>query len=312
MPKISVIIPCYKCRETIGKALHSIAMQSIAEDVEVVIANDADDLPYRDIISKFPELNIKFVVNEVNKGCGGARNLGIREASSLFCVFLDSDDQLGSSLSLEVLYESIKTKNVDMVSSVFESEVRTDKGVVIRKMEHQPTWCHGRVYRRQYLLNNNLFFNEKLRLNEDMEFHQLLFDMGAKVAEIPMVTVLWRDNPKSLTHESLYKNKRTFIDACSEYIKDCNERGLMNERVVHRVVQNLVVVWQYYNVCIDECEDKVAEFMDACKEYWKLAESIVADVPDDLVTKVYCAIAKRFDFIPTVGFMEFLNELRAD
>lgn len=312
MPKISVIIPCYKCRETIGKTLHSIAMQSIAEDVEVVIANDADDLSYRDIVSKFPELNIKFVVNEVNKGCGGARNLGIRNANGDYILFLDADDQLVSAISLEVLYESIKAKNVDMLSSAFESEIRSDKGIAIRKMEHSPTWCHGRIYCKQYLLDNNLFFNEKLRLNEDAEFHQLLFDMGAKVAEIPMVTVLWRDNPKSLTHESLYKNKRTFIDACAEYIKDCNERGLMNERVVCRVIQNLVVVWQYYNVCIDECESKIAEFMDGCKEYWKLTEPIVASVPDELVTKVYCAIVKTLDFIPSVGFIEFLNKLRAD
>ena len=311
MPKISVVIPCYNARNTISKTLHSIAMQSIAEDVEIIIANDADGLPYHDIISKFPELNIKFVVNEVNKGCSGARNLGIRNASADFVFFLDADDQLVSSISLEILYESIKAKNVDMLGSVFESEVRTDKGVVIRKMEHQPTWCHGRIYRRQYLLDNNLFFNEKLRLNEDMEFHQLLFDMGAKVAEIPMVTVLWRDNPKSLTHESLYKNKRTFVDACAEYIKDCNERGLMNERVVRRVLQNLVMIYFYYNVCLDECEDKADEFMSACREYWKLAEPIVADVPDELVTKVYCGIAKTFEFIPSVGFIKFLNELRA-
>lgn len=311
MSKLSVIIPLYKGQNTLRAALHSIAMQSIIDDTEIIIVNDGDKIDYSDILSRFSDLDIKYIVRERNGGCAAARNTGIKESSTPFCTFVDSDDTFSNCLTLEIMYNKIKAEKVDMLVGDFESEMRQDNGIAIKKIEKSPVWCHNKYYRRQFLLDNNLFFNEKLRINEDMEFHQLLIDMGGKVTYVPFCGYMWRDNAKSVTHESLYKNKRTFVDACAEYIKDCNKRGLMNERVVRRVIQNLVVVWQYYNVCIDECEDKADEFMSACREYWKLAEPIVADVPDELVTKVYCGIAKTFEFIPSVGFIEFLNELRA-
>lgn len=312
MPKISVVIPCYKVRDTIAATLHSIAMQSIIDETEIVIVNDCDGIDYSDILTKFGDLNIKYVVNPENRGCGGARNTGIRNATGDFICFVDSDDQLSCSLSLEVMYNTIVKGELDMLATTFESEGRFTDGIAIKKMEHTPTWCHGRLYRRQYLIDNNLFFNENLRLNEDAEFHQILFDLGAKVGEIPMVTLTWRDNPKSLTHESLYKNKLTFVDACMEYIKDCEKRGLMNERVVVRVVQNLDVIYAYYNIVLDEHEDKAGEFLARCRDYWQLCKDIVADVDDEMATRVYLAVMKDFKSIPSVGYIEFLNELRAD
>ena len=79
MPKVSVIIPCYKAKETIAKTLHSIAMQTISEEIEVIIVNDCDCLDYHSIIdtARFGDLDIKFVVREKNGGCGAARNTGI-------------------------------------------------------------------------------------------------------------------------------------------------------------------------------------------------------------------------------------------
>ena len=88
MPKVSVIIPTYKARETIAKTLHSIAAQSIAEDIEVIIADDADGESYEDIIGRFANLNIKFVEQLTNGGCGLARNFGMCYATTNFVCFI--------------------------------------------------------------------------------------------------------------------------------------------------------------------------------------------------------------------------------
>ena len=310
MSKVTVVIPTYKVRDTIAKTLHSIAMQTFADEIEVIIANDCDGLDYSDIIGKFPELNIRFVVNDVNRGCGGARKLGIRNATTDYVMFVDGDDMLIDPLGVEILYHTITSKNADMIRSGFMSEVRKDDGVVVKHMKEQCTWMHGCLIRRQFIIDNDLFFREKLRLSEDALFNQLIVDMGGKIYEIPMVTCLWRDNPKSLTHESLFKNKLTFIDVCKEYIRECNARRLMNDRVIVRVLQNIVVVYFYLNVVYDENAERVDEFIDSCKEYWKLCEPIVANVDDGLITKVYSNIMKRYEIIPTIGFMEFLDKIR--
>ena len=313
MGKISVIIPLYKGHDTLGSALHSIAMQSIIDETEIVIVNDCDGIDYSDILIKFDDLNIKYVTNPRNLGCAGARNTGIREASNLYVCFIDADDQFSNSLYLEIMYNRIKAEKADMLAGDFESEMRYDNGVAIKKMERSPVWCHGKVYRRQFLLDNNLFFNEKLRINEDMEFHQLLIDMDGKVAYIPFCGYMWRDNAKSITHESLYKNKWWFVKAATEYLRDCKERGLSSDKVTLRVAQNLVVIFDYFNIMLDDCSENKDDFLEACREYWKLAEPYTANVSDEEINKVYLRIMKQqCSGIPSVTFVEFLDLIRAE
>lgn len=312
MGKISVIIPLFCGHSTLAATLHSVAMQSIINDVEIVIINDGDKIDYSDILKCFPDLNIKYVTNSENRGCGGARNTGIRKASNSFCIFVDSDDQLVNSLSLEIMYNRIVAEKADVLVSVFESEMRFVDGVAIKQMKNTPTWCHGKLYRRQYLLDNNLFFDERLRINEDCLFHQLLFDSGAKVVEIPMATLMWRDNPKSLTHESLYKNKHTFVEAATIYLEEAKKRGLNKDKVTLRALQNLCVMYNYYNITLDDCPENKDDYLSACREWWKLAEGITHDVSDEYITKVFLAVAKTSEVIPSVTLIEFLDELRAD
>ena len=311
MNKVSVIIPTFRALDTIEKTLNSIAMQSISADLEILIANDADGIDYSEIINRFPHLNIRVVVNEVNKGCGGARNLGIRNATSPYITFIDADDCWSNCLSIEIMYNRIKTEKVDMLAGDFESEMRQDDGIAIKKIERSPVWTHNKFYRRQFLLDNNLFFNENLRINEDMEFHQLLIDMGGKVAYVPFCGYMWRDNAKSVTHESLYKNKKLFVVASTEYIRDCEKRDMDGEKVVRRILQNLVMVYYYYQIVLDDTPENKDDYLADCREYWKLADKYAANVSDEEITRVFLPIMKQqCSLIPSVTFMEFLDEIR--
>lgn len=314
MYKMSVIIPCYDARDTIFSTLHSIAMQSIAREVEIVIVNDADGLNYAHILdtASFKDLHMKYVVRENNGGCAAARNTGIREASADYVLFADSDDQFVNPLALEIMYNRIVAEKADILVSTFESEMRFANGVAIKQMKNAMTWMHGKVLRRQYLLDNNLFFKENLRLNEDMEFNQIAFDLGGKVAEIPMVTYLWRDNPKSITHKSLYENKRWFVLAAIESLKNSTERGIACDKIRLRVLQNLCMIYQYYDIVINDTPEMAEDYIAVCKDYWRLCEPLVRDVSDEEARKIFCAAMRDYEDIPSVTFVEFLNKLRAD
>lgn len=307
MSKISVIIPLFCGKDTIAATLHSIAMQSIINETEIVIVNDFDGIDYSDILAKFDDLNIVYVQRKQNGGCAASRNTGIKNAKNSFITFLDSDDNFVSPLSLEIMYNRIVAEKADVLVSTFESEMRFKNGVAIKQMKNAVTWCHGKVYRKQYLLDNNIFFDERLRINEDCLFHQLLFDSGAKVAEIPMVTLMWRDNPNSVTHENLYKNKKSYVEAVTVYLQDCAGRKMDSSKVVLRTLQNLVVCYQHYTIIMDDTPEMENDYLQACRTYWKLAEPIVNDVDDDYFTKVYCAIMKEFNAVPVIGFTQFLK-----
>ena len=307
MNKLSVIIPLYHGVSTIAKTLHSIAAQSIAYEAEVIVVNDADGLDYSGILGRFPDLHINYVTNPENRGCAGARNTGIREATTSYICFIDSDDVFSHPLALEVMYNRIVAEKADILVSVFESEMRFADGVAMRKMEHQVTWTHSKLYRKQFLLDNNIFFKEELRLNEDVEFNQMVLDLGAKVCEIPMVTSLWRDNPNSVTHECLYKNKKSYVEAVTVYLQDCAGREMDRSKVVLRTLQNLVVCYQYYTIVMDDAPEMKNDYLQACRVYWQLAKPIVNNVGDDYFTKVYCAIMKGFKSVPVIGFTQFLK-----
>jgi glycosyltransferase involved in cell wall biosynthesis len=312
MSKMSVIIPLYRGRDTLASTLHSVAMQSIINETEIVVVNDADNANYADILAKFDDLNIVYVQREKNGGCSAARNTGIKNAKNSFITFLDSDDNFISPLSLEIMYNRIVAEKADILVSTFESEMRFANGVAIKQMKSAMTWLHGKVFRRQYLLDNNLFFKENLRLNEDMEFNQIAFDLGGKVAEIPMVTYLWRDNPKSITHESLYENKKWFVLAAIESLKDGIERGIACEKIRLRVLQNLCMIYQYYDIVINDTPEMAEDYIAVCKDYWRLCEPLVRDVSDEEARKIFCAAMRDYEDIPSVTFVEFLNKLRAD
>lgn len=313
MGKISVIIPLFCGKDTIAATLHSIAMQSIINETEIVIVNDCDGIDYSDILAKFNDLNIVYVQRDHNGGCGAARNSGIRYVTADYITFIDSDDQFTSPITLEIMYNKIKSEKVDMLAGDFESEMRQDNGIAIKKIEKSPVWCHNKYYRRQFLLDNNLFFNEKLRINEDMEFHQLFIDMGGKVTYVPFCGYMWRDNAKSVTHESLYKNKRQFVTASAEYIRDCEKRGMGGEKIVRRILQNLVMVYYYYQIVLDDTPENKDDYLAACREYWKLADKYTANVSDEEITRVFLPIMKQqCSLIPSVTFTEFLDEIRAD
>lgn len=114
--KLSIIIPCYNCQETLGEALTSVYTQNLTIPFEVVMVDDGSTDGTKELMmrlaSKYP--NIKCVYHEKNRGGGAARNTAIKNASgdTIFC--LDSDDILPPG-TLSKMHSFLKEKNCDAV-----------------------------------------------------------------------------------------------------------------------------------------------------------------------------------------------------
>ena len=82
----SVIIPAYNSEKWIGKSIESLINQTLDFDknIEVIIVNDASsdntDKICREYLSKYPN-NLKYIENDVNKGPGASRNIGLKYAT---------------------------------------------------------------------------------------------------------------------------------------------------------------------------------------------------------------------------------------
>lgn len=92
---ISVVIPCFRCAHTIGRALNSVAAQS-ALPKEVILVDDASDddtvMELRRLKQCFPSGWIQLIELRKNEGAGQARNAGWDAAHSDYIAFLDADD----------------------------------------------------------------------------------------------------------------------------------------------------------------------------------------------------------------------------
>lgn len=92
---ISVVIPCYRCSDTIDRAVASILAQSLPV-AEIILVDDASGDDTLDALQRIRDCigssSIRIVASPINIGAGEARNLGWNEASQPWIAFLDADD----------------------------------------------------------------------------------------------------------------------------------------------------------------------------------------------------------------------------
>ena len=84
---ISIVIPAYNCESYIKKCLDSILKQSFKE-LEIIVVNNGSTDKTLDILKGYKN-RIKLVdLKEAN--LGKARNIGIKNASGKYILFVDS------------------------------------------------------------------------------------------------------------------------------------------------------------------------------------------------------------------------------
>ena len=99
---ISAIITTYKREPSlVARAVNSILCQTY-KDLEIIIVDDSPaDYPYRkdveetvkEYIKDNPNIDIKYIQHESNRGACAARNTGMNNSNGEYIAFLDDDDE---------------------------------------------------------------------------------------------------------------------------------------------------------------------------------------------------------------------------
>lgn len=114
--KLTVIIPCYNCQDTLEEALASIYTQNLHIPYEVVMINDAStDNTWslmNELAQKYPE--VKCFQHEKNQGGGATRNTAVSQANGNLIFCLDSDDILAPG-TLDQMVKLLLEKQCDGV-----------------------------------------------------------------------------------------------------------------------------------------------------------------------------------------------------
>lgn len=104
---VSVVVPCYRCKETIERAVASV-MRQTQVPAELILVDDQSGDGSLDLLkliqSKYGCNQIKVVSLTVNQGAASARNAGWDVATQPYVAFLDADDAW-HSLKIEIQLE---------------------------------------------------------------------------------------------------------------------------------------------------------------------------------------------------------------
>ena len=203
--KLDIIVPHYKEPWSICQYLfESIAMQRNVpwDEVGVIVVNDGDDptLDGRDW-SVYP-YNVRYLKKE-HGGVSAARNYGVDHSDADYVMFCDIDDGFLNNYGLHMVLSAMD-EDVDYVIGAFaeESLLPDKKTITLVAHQHDLTFMHGKLYKRSFLTEYNLRFDEAMTAHEDGYFNMLVFITakmeGRSIRKIETPFYLWCWNPNSV------------------------------------------------------------------------------------------------------------------
>lgn len=188
--ELSVIIPIYKTEEFLTECVDSI-LERADEDVEVVLVDDGSPDGCPGICDRYAEKDTRVrVVHKENGGLSSARNAGLAVAKGRYVTFVDSDDKIFPD-SLPEILTWIRAAGADMcflrAFKLFADGTMRDLGEnidgsqlrakgreeAIRHLASRskyPGSAWSKVFRRDFLLDNDLHFPYDRRYSEDLGF----------------------------------------------------------------------------------------------------------------------------------------------
>ena len=262
MIKVSVIVPVYNVEDYLIECLTSIINQTLKE-IEIICIDDCGTDNSINILKEYAKKDdrIRIISHKENKGLGPARNTGIKESKGEYISFIDSDDYISRDY-LENLYNTIIKYDTDIVStinikrvvgeaislysininkylSIFQKIFKKNhfEGISNANIKDEKentknypfvvAW--NKLYKKSFLLDNDLFFMDIKKGSEDEDFYQ---------------RVLLNSPSISYNHKSIYYYRERNYSLTEKYCSDPNF-----------IINNISLMQNSINYCKEKTPD---------------------------------------------------------
>ena len=238
---IDIIIPVYNARKTLELTLMSIKLQTIIDKINIYLIDDNSSEDYKDILNKYKDMNIIYKKLDKNNGPAVARQKGIEMSSSKYIMFIDADDLLYDADSIKKLFNKIE-EDYDYVVGITIDEKQNTQ--IMNESD-----LHGKIYKREFLLKNNIKFNNT-RIHEDNYFNNLVLLCEPKQKEILENVYIYVDNKDSITNinkEKEFENLEIYISNIKEIIEEATKRNIEKDLIIKYLIMKLKYINRIYN-----------------------------------------------------------------
>ena len=223
MPSISIIVPVYNSEKYLNKCINSILTQSF-KDIELILVNDGSKDNSKDICERFVKSDDRVIlINKNNEGVSAARNTGIERVNGKYIMFCDSDDDVDETWCEEMYNIAIDNEGSLIASGYYIHSYRGNKYELYTKKVHNEGLISieekkdimklynedllnlpvNKIFDTKIIKENNIRFNEKISLGEDLLFNlEYLKCISGNILIInkPLYNYIYR-NSISLSHK---------------------------------------------------------------------------------------------------------------
>ena len=289
----------YNVEKYIGQCLDSVLNQTF-EDFEFIITDDCStDNSSKIVESYIPKFDGRLKLVRLKKNSGGAivpRNTGLSLSRGRYIALIDTDDMY-TKTALEELYNVAEETRADIVHAERHYEAKPNHDIIdkntplIKKsiirgngFVDKPTidrndiskriidWTNRRfseypwdkLYRRDFLLENNIKFPEGMRVRDDTLFSFYCVCLADKIVHVPNIVNIYRMRNDSLANDKVnvqldkYLNKwlTDIIEFVRNIEKFMNKIDFFNKNPEYKYIYPLLNQALYFlrhlNLC---CKD---------------------------------------------------------
>jgi GT2 family glycosyltransferase len=197
-PIVSVIVPCYNSERTIRQCLKAIFAQETTIDFEVIVVDSSTDRTPEIVQKEFPAARLIHL--EHRAYAATARNIGIRESRSPYCLMIDSDCLARPDLVERMIARHREAEYAAVGGSLRNGTPKSLSGLtgyLIEFKEFTPATPErfeksvptaNIAYRREIFDRYGLF-DEEMRLGEDILLNWRLYREGELILFDPRIEV---------------------------------------------------------------------------------------------------------------------------
>ena len=288
--KISVVMPIYNAADYLKPALDSVINQTLT-DIELICVDDGSTDNSLSIIKEYQQTDERVrILTENNAGPSIARNKGLARARGKYVIFLDADDFYEENL-LEKLYDLAEEEKLDVAickfdiynnrKAKFEDNIRSDHGEiftesdVVSKNDYPDVilscttgYIWNKLFRREFLVEKELVFDEELRVFEDTHFVVNALSLAEGVGKCHERLIhhrVYTNQPRNKLFKKYYAQVPVVYAKIKEFLRSHGMYIPLSQSFLNLSANRC---YKIYNLL----------WLDAKKEFWNLLHDEYAEI----------------------------------
>lgn len=264
-PLISIIVPVYNVEEYLPKCLDSIINQTY-KNLEIIVVNDGSTDNSGKICDEYGERDYRImVIHKANRGVSSSRNIGIKNASGEYILFVDSDDEIEKDY-VNVMARAVTNSDCDLViSNITDIFNKTEKKRIINTENLSGIFKNDyfilmellrgpvvKLYKMKIIDKFDIKFCESMKISEDQVFN---FQYYSKIKSYKFINYYGYKYFHRKTYSlSKILNKKAFCDDFKKLKieKEFYDNNFIEKKEYIFCSNSLAVIFKYFFLSEDK------------------------------------------------------------